>query len=102
MLLKAKEIIVSLVEQAKDCMKKIDGNWDYNSLDFEMKANEDTELTNIEINESDHTFRAWSEDYVYFIVYWCPRWHDECERIIASAPLRPGVTDPGGIINDEG
>ena len=85
---------MTIVEQAKACMKKISGNWDYDSLDLEMEDNGDTELLEIEINESDGKFCAWSKDYVYFIVYWCPRWVDEYERIIASAPLRPGVIEP--------
>ena len=92
---------MTIVEQAKECMQKICGNWDYDSLDFEMDVNGDTELTQIEINETDHTFCAWSENYVYFIVYWCLRWSGYCECIIASAPLRPGLVTPGGIINDE-
>ena len=91
---------MTIVEQAKACMKQIGGNWDYDSLCLEMRENGDSELINIQINPSDYTFYAWSEDYVYFIVYWCPRWGDECERVIASMPLREGVTEPG-IINDE-
>ena len=92
---------MTIVDQAKACMKKIGGNWDYSTLDFEMKENGDTQLIKIEIDPDDHHFWAWSENYVYFIVYWCPRWGDECERKIVSAPLRPGVTTPA-IINDEG
>ena len=92
--------MASIVDQAKSCMKRIYRYWDHTSLDAEMKDNGDTELIKIEIDSDDHSFWAWSENHVYFIVYWCGRWRGECEYIIASAPIRPGVTTPG-IINDE-
>ena len=69
-------------------------------LILKCKENGDTDLIAIEIDTKDNRFWAWSENYVYFIVYWCPRWDDECERIIASVPLRSGVKIPC-MINDE-
>ena len=91
---------MTVVEQAKQCMQKISGNWDYHSLDIDMKENGDTELVAIEFNKENSRFWAFSEDYVYFMVYWCPRWGDEYERIITSVPRRPGVTEPYMIIDE--